>query len=60
MWSHAAREVQAILQDSKAANLEASSDDFWVMAAALRDYVEAEGEGCVPIEVLPLPSLTSP
>lgn len=52
-WSscYAASEVQAVLRDEKAASLTEQSTDFWIMAAALRDYVDAEGEGSLPVEV---------
>ncbi|KAK9798117.1 hypothetical protein WJX73_000766 [Symbiochloris irregularis] len=44
------REVQMVLYDPKAMELDPRSSDFWVLAAALRDFVEGEGEGCLPIE----------
>ena len=27
------------------------SDDFWVLAAALKRFVDGEGKGCLPAEV---------
>ena len=47
----AAPEVQMILQDDKAESLTPSSSDFWFTAAALRDFVQGEGGGVLPIEV---------
>ena len=47
----AAREVQAVMYDPSATELDGSSSSFWVLAAALRDFVEGEGQGSLPIEV---------
>lgn len=47
---HAASEVKAILNDA-ATSLTSNSDDFWVMAAALKRFVDAEGHGDLPLEV---------
>eukprot|EP00878_Enallax_costatus_P020102 GHUV01021234.1.p1 GENE.GHUV01021234.1~~GHUV01021234.1.p1 ORF type:complete len:521 (+),score=136.35 GHUV01021234.1:1712-3274(+) len=43
-------EVRAILEDPKADNLESSTPDFWVMVAALRRFVAAEGGGRLPLD----------
>mmetsp|Transcript_8982 Transcript_8982/g.19249 ORF Transcript_8982/g.19249 Transcript_8982/m.19249 type:complete len:537 (+) Transcript_8982:66-1676(+) len=43
-------EVRSILEDEAASSLTADSDDFWVLAAALRAFVEQEGEGHLPLE----------
>ena len=53
--------MRAILQD-EATHVDAKSDDFWVLAAALRAFVEEEGHGALPLQartfspsLLPLP-----
>ena len=51
MHACAASEVASILFSLRTASLERSASDFWVMAAALRDFVEAEGGGNLPIQV---------
>ena len=54
----AAPEVRAILQDEATASADAKTDDFWVLVAALKRFVEEEGHGGLPLEVqpwLPLP-----
>lgn len=43
--------MRAILQDEAAARVAAKSDDFWVLAAALKRFVEEEGHGSLPLEV---------
>jgi lipopolysaccharide biosynthesis protein len=50
MW-HAAVEVQRIMADERTA-LTPSSSMFWVLVAALKRFVEEEGKGNLPIEVL--------
>ncbi|KIY97632.1 NEDD8-activating enzyme E1 regulatory subunit [Monoraphidium neglectum] len=42
-------EVRRILEDERT-EVGPSSDDFWVMAAALKEFVAQEGEGCLPLE----------
>jgi hypothetical protein len=46
----AAAEVQAIMQDDAADIADSNSDDFWVLAAALKRFVEDEGRGSLPLE----------
>ena len=46
----AASEVKAILDDPATAAT-ARSDDFWVMAAGLKRFVQQEGNGSLPLEV---------
>ena len=40
-----------MLRDESAASLTPASSDFWVMAAALRDFVDHEGGGKLPVQV---------
>ena len=47
---HAASEVKAIVED-EAASVSKESDNYWVLAAALKRYLEKEGNGQLPIEV---------
>jgi amyloid beta precursor protein binding protein 1 len=35
--------VTAILSDPKSINLSSTSDDFWILSRALKDFVEANG-----------------
>jgi len=52
-------EVQAILRDEKAANLKGDKcDEFWALAAALREFVEHEGRGELPLSGA-IPDMTS-
>lgn len=53
----AASEVRAILED-EATSVSPDSDDFWVLAAALKRFVDNEGQGCLPVEVSCLTNLT--
>jgi len=46
----AASEVQALLQDACATTTSPSSSNFWVLVAALRRFVDAEGGGVLPLE----------
>ena len=39
------------MQDEAADTATSSSDDFWVLAAALKRFVENEGGGSLPLEV---------
>ncbi|GLC42485.1 hypothetical protein PLESTB_001103300 [Pleodorina starrii] len=44
-------EVKALLEDEAAGSgLGPSSDEFWIMVAALRQFVENEGAGTLPLE----------
>jgi hypothetical protein len=43
--------VAEIMRDECATALTPASDTFWVLAAALRGFVEAEGGGDLPLEV---------
>ncbi|XP_063244767.1 NEDD8-activating enzyme E1 regulatory subunit isoform X1 [Bacillus rossius redtenbacheri] len=42
-------QVQKILDDDCCVNLTSESKPFWVMAKALRDFVESEGQGRLPV-----------
>ena len=42
-------DIEAILADPAAACLTASSDPFWFVVAALRDFVAGEGAGKLPV-----------
>lgn len=44
-------EVQRVLDDGAALDLHQSSSDFWVMAAAVRHFVQQEGNGQLPLQV---------
>ncbi|KAL4859524.1 NEDD8-activating enzyme E1 regulatory subunit AXR1 [Chlorella vulgaris] len=43
-------ELQAVLDDPCAASITQQSPDFWVLVAALRRFIEQEGEGQLPLE----------
>ena len=44
-------EVRSIFEDSKCQNLTRDSKDFWVIARAVKDFVESEdeGQGMLPV-----------
>ena len=44
-------EVRSIFEDSKCQNLTRDSKDFWVIARAVKDFVECEeeGQGSLPV-----------
>jgi amyloid beta precursor protein binding protein 1 len=42
-------DVQEILRDEKAINITDKSDEFWILAAALREFVDNEGKGDLPL-----------
>ncbi|MCO5573961.1 hypothetical protein L7F22_027739 [Adiantum nelumboides] len=50
-------ELQSVLNDS-AAEVNSSSSDFWVMVAALKEFISNEGEGDVPLDGT-IPDMTS-
>lgn len=41
--------TQAVLNDPQTHNLNANSDPFWVIATAVREFVENEGQGKLPL-----------
>ena len=47
----AATEVRAVLED-EAASVGPHSTDFWVLAAALKRFIDGEGQGSLPLEVM--------
>ncbi len=50
----AALEVRGLLEESAASVSGQEGGHFWVMVAALKRFVENEGEGSLPLEVHPL------
>lgn len=51
LLSSVASAVQSILDDPAADVAGKPAEDFWILVAALRQFVEAEGEGNLPLEV---------
>jgi len=51
------REVQEVLNDPKADELDKKSDDFWVLVRALKDYMKNEGKEFLPVSTN-IPDLT--
>jgi len=49
---------QLVLDDPKATNLTANSDNFWILIAAVKRYIANEGKGCLPCSVK-IPDMTS-
>ncbi|KAI9496705.1 putative NEDD8-activating enzyme E1 regulatory subunit [Zychaea mexicana] len=41
--------VREILEDPAAQNLESNSDSFWIITRAIKDFVDNEGEGQLPL-----------
>ena len=56
MWV-AAPEVKQILEDERT-SLTASSSDFWILAAALKQFVYDDNGGDLPLEVIAARSLS--
>ena len=56
LFVHAASEVRCILEDD-AVSVSKESDNYWVLAAALKGYIDKEGKGQLPIEVCMPPEL---
>ncbi|CAG0884031.1 unnamed protein product [Cyprideis torosa] len=50
--------VQEVFDDPQCININQSSSSFWLMAHALRQFVLAEGGGCLPVRGS-LPDMTS-
>jgi amyloid beta precursor protein binding protein 1 len=50
--------VQKILDDECCVNLNKKSKPFWIMARALKDFVESEGNGHLPVPGI-LPDMTA-
>lgn len=50
--------IQELLYSSAATNLTKESSSFWIMCAALRAFIEAEGKGKLPIRGV-LPDMTA-
>ncbi|KAL6045048.1 NEDD8-activating enzyme E1 regulatory subunit [Balamuthia mandrillaris] len=51
-------EVKEILADDKAKNLTKDSTDYWFLVAAVREFVENEGKGLLPLQGS-IPDLTA-
>ena len=47
---HTASEVRTVLED-EATRVEPESAEFWILAAALKRFVEGDGQGSLPLEV---------
>lgn len=50
--------IQELLDSSSATNLTKESSSFWIMCAALKGFIEAEGKGKLPIRGV-LPDMTA-
>ncbi|XP_046996258.1 NEDD8-activating enzyme E1 regulatory subunit [Schistocerca americana] len=50
--------VREILDDDACINLTSKSKPFWIMAKAVRDYIDNEGQGCLPLRGT-LPDMTA-
>uniref|UniRef100_A0A182PP46 Queuine tRNA-ribosyltransferase accessory subunit 2 n=1 Tax=Anopheles epiroticus TaxID=199890 RepID=A0A182PP46_9DIPT len=50
--------VQEILQDDRCVNVNTESNAFWIMARALKDFVDNEGNGLLPVPGV-LPDMTA-
>ncbi|KAK6628877.1 hypothetical protein RUM43_002694 [Polyplax serrata] len=50
--------IKQILDDDACVNLTSKSKPFWVLAKAVRDFVENEGRGCLPVKGS-LPDMTA-
>lgn len=50
--------IQELLYSNAASNLTKESSSFWIMCAALRGFVEAEGKGKLPVKGV-LPDMTA-
>eukprot|EP00455_Lapot_gusevi_P037522 TRINITY_DN4203_c0_g1_i1.p1 TRINITY_DN4203_c0_g1~~TRINITY_DN4203_c0_g1_i1.p1 ORF type:complete len:572 (-),score=221.32 TRINITY_DN4203_c0_g1_i1:42-1688(-) len=42
-------ELKDVFNDEKCTNLNAQSSDFWILARAVKDFMAAEGRGCLPV-----------
>lgn len=42
-------DVQNILEDQLCTNIKPDSTTFWILARALRGFVQGEGQGCLPL-----------
>lgn len=42
-------DVQSILKDDKAVNPKEKAEEFWILAAALNEFVNNEGKGELPL-----------
>ncbi|XP_015903826.1 NEDD8-activating enzyme E1 regulatory subunit [Parasteatoda tepidariorum] len=51
-------EIQDILKDPLCDNITSESKPFWIMARALKEFVNNEGQGCLPVRGV-IPDMTS-
>ncbi|GIX87298.1 NEDD8-activating enzyme E1 regulatory subunit [Caerostris extrusa] len=51
-------EIQSILNDPLCENLTSESKSFWILAKALKEFVNNEGQGCLPVRGI-IPDMTS-
>ncbi|GFT14238.1 NEDD8-activating enzyme E1 regulatory subunit [Nephila pilipes] len=51
-------EIQDILNDPLCDNLTSESKPFWILAKALKEFVDNEGQGCLPVRGV-IPDMTS-
>lgn len=51
-------EIRAILEDPLCVELNPESKSFWIMARALKEFVNNEGGGCLPVRGV-IPDMTS-
>ncbi|CAH1390420.1 unnamed protein product [Nezara viridula] len=51
-------DIKKILEDDCCINLTSKSKPFWILTKAVRDFVENEGEGCLPVRGT-LPDMTA-
>lgn len=51
-------EVQKILDDDSCINLHSESKPFWIMARAIKEFVDKEGQGLLPVRGV-IPDMTS-
>ncbi|GLV33977.1 beta-Amyloid precursor protein binding protein 1 [Carabus blaptoides fortunei] len=56
--SEVPRKIQNILNDSSCINITRESKPFWIMTRALAEFVENEGQGCLPLKGS-LPDMTA-
>ncbi|XP_035212687.1 NEDD8-activating enzyme E1 regulatory subunit-like [Stegodyphus dumicola] len=51
-------EIQEILNDPMCEDLSSESKSFWILVKALKEFVENEGNGCLPVRGV-IPDMTS-
>lgn len=43
-------EVQAIFEDPMCCDITPESSNFWILARAIKEFVQSEGNGCLPLQ----------